>query len=131
MGITFIGLTAPVALALVALIGYAFGRRQKRRTRNESLVDAKLLRANQLLDQVESISDRLRRSMAATHSNVSRCCEQIQEMNDRAQASAASAPQRQPLEEILGPTSRLSRDIAHAYDELRRHTRELSRLRSR
>ena len=129
MGIVITGLAAPVALAVVALIGYLVGHHQRRSRANKMLeLNSKLDHTNALIAQVESVSDQLRRSMAAHHSTVMRCRDQI-ELLSRRHANGSEPAHHMQLQDVLGPTQRLSEDIAHAYDELRQHSRSLQRLR--
>ncbi len=131
MGIVITGLAAPVALAAVALIGYLVGHRQRQTRANEMLqLTSKLDHANALIAQVESVSDQLRRSMATHHSTVTHCREQIQILSERHHSDTDPA-HHMHLQEVLGPAKRLSDDIAHAYDELRQHSRSLQRLRGK
>ena len=129
MGLTITGLTAPVALALVALVGYLVGRRR----RHEAMGVPALPTADEtdaLIEKIEHVSNQLRQSMATHHSTVNRCREQIRVLSESHSADSDSAPHMH-LQAILGPTDRLSHDIALAYDELRQHTRDLARLRTR
>lgn len=125
------GLAAPVALACVALIGYVVvNRRRRNRAQGKLELNLKLDQANALIARVELVSDQLRRSMANHHSNVSRCRDQIQVLSERHSDDTDQAHHMHLLE-VLGPTERLSDEIAHAYDELRQHTRTLRSLRGR
>lgn len=130
MGMTTIGLTAPVALALVALLGYLVGSHRRRQQRVEREPFWSVDQTDALIDRIESISNQLRQSMAEHHSTVKHCREQIRVLSEG--HSADSDNSRHPhLQAILAPTDRLTRDIAQAYDELRRHTHALTRLRTR
>ena len=129
MDILSISLTAPAALACVALLGYIIGVHQRRK-KAEALRDlsTRLDEANILISQIESVSDRLRCSMASHHTRVTRCSKQIQILSERHSAKT-DASHHMHLQDVLQPTQRLSDDIAHAYDELRQHTLHLKRLR--
>ena len=131
MGFVITGLATPVALACVALIGYLVGNR-KRRKRAQGMLElnSKLDQANALIARVESVSNQLRQSMATHHSTVTRCREQIQVLSD-SHSGDTDLSHHMRLQDVLGPTQRLSDDIAHAYDELRQHTRTLRSLRGR
>lgn len=122
------GLSAPVALASVALLGYLVGLRQRRRDDAQSGSQEPWDDARLLISQVESVSEQLRCSMAAHHSTVTRCQEQIQRLSQRLRDEPDTVHPAH-WEDILAPTQRLTDDIAHAYDELRRHTHALRRLR--
>jgi hypothetical protein len=130
MGIAFIGLTGPVALALVALLGYIVGYHQRRRAPSDNLFLMSLDQTDALIDKIESISNQLRQSMATHHSAVNRCREQIRVLSESHVSDTDTAPHVH-LQALLAPTDRLSQDIALAYDELRQHTHALARLRTR
>ena len=129
MDITFIGLTGPVALALVALLGYLIGAHQRRRAAGRRGSAMPLDETDALIDRIESISNQLRQSMATHHYTVSRCREQIRVLSERHGSDTDTAPHVH-LQTLLAPTDRLSQDIALAYDELRQHTHALARLRA-
>ncbi len=122
------GLTAPVALAALALVGYWIGRQQ--RVLGQSQIDQQQrAEADAVIDQVTRISHQLRQSMAMHHASVNRCREQVRQMCEHAKDPNATELHMH-AHEILAPTDRLVRDIAHAYDELRQHTSELTELRA-
>jgi hypothetical protein len=131
MDLVISGLAAPVALGSVALIGYLVARHGRRTKAHHRLeLSIKLDQANALIERVEQLSDQLRRSMANHHSTVTNCTKQIQILSDR-HSSDTDQAHHMHLQDVLGPTQRLSDDIAHAYDELRQHTRALRSLRHR
>lgn len=129
MGITFIGLTGPVALALVALLGYFVGYR-RRRAADGRMSPLSLDETDALIEKIESISNQLRQSMATHHYTVSRCREQIRVLSESHVSDTETTPHVH-LQTLLAPTDRLSLDIALAYDELRQQTHALARLRVR
>ncbi len=123
-----VAMVTPVALAAVALIGYLVGQHQRRRRANRTLeLASKLDQAHAMIAHVESVSHELRRTMASHHSTVSHCHDQIEKLSER-QFGDTDLVHRKQLQEILEPTRRLSKDIAHAYDELRQQTRTLTSL---
>ncbi len=130
MDLMLLQLAAPVALACVALLGYLVGR-VRRRGSSARRVDwtNRMERANALIAQAESLSDQLRRVMATHHSTVSRCQQQIQILS-QGHDSAPDPAHLTQLQAMLAPTQELSDDIAHAYDQLRRHSHALRNLRS-
>ncbi|MHB8953515.1 MAG: hypothetical protein ACYC4U_11140 [Pirellulaceae bacterium] len=125
---TIIGLTGPVALALVALLGYLVGTRRRPATPASAADDAAAAETDALIEKIAHISDQLRQSMATHHSTVGRCREQIRVLSESHSSDSDSAPHMH-LQAMLGPTDRLSHDIALAYDELRQQTRKLAGLR--
>ncbi len=131
MDIFITGLAAPVALASVALIGYLVGQREQRQRARKRLDTVnKLNDTNSLIAQVEMVSDQLRRSMATHHSTVTHCRETIQRLSEK-HSNDSDRAHHAHLLDFLGPTQRLSDDIAQAYDELRKHSQSLERLRRR
>jgi hypothetical protein len=129
MDIWITGLTAPVALAAVALLGYLSTRRRRRIKSQAKVVQHKMHRANTVIKQLEIISQQLRRNLAEHHSTVSRCHEQIREFGERGEYMSIH-DHVQDIRDMLAPTERLSREIATAYDELRRHSTTLKHLKS-
>jgi len=120
-----------VAFLSVLLARRSSGRRQHRRKAEEMLeLASRLDKASALIAKVESVSDELRRAMAAHHSTLAHYRDQMQMLSNK-QFLDLDPAHHTHLQEALKPTQRLSDDIAHAYDELRRHTRSLQRLRNR
>lgn len=132
------GLPSLVALAAVATLGYLFGRQQ---LRNNSQRHPQHTPANaagnadqaftpndeethEVIRELQRVSSQVRLSLAAHHATVLRFNESIQSLRQ----SADGETLRQlgdEAERILHPTRQLSVDIAHAYDELRRHAGRL------
>jgi septal ring factor EnvC (AmiA/AmiB activator) len=129
MDIWLTGLTAPVALAAVALLGYMSARHQRRIRSQTVVAQHKMHRANSVIIQLETISQQLRRNLAEHHTTVSRCHKQIREFGERGEYMNIHE-HVQGIREMLAPTERLSREIATAYDELRRHSTTLKHLRA-
>lgn len=135
MDAIFTGMTTPVALALVALLGYLVGwrARQVRQTAQRPPVaesDPDWNEARQLAEQMELISNDLRRRMASHHFVVGRFRDQIRVLSQSHAGDEEPVPHAR-FTEMLAPADQLSHDIATAYDELRQHASSLARLRSR
>jgi hypothetical protein len=128
MGLIFTGLTAPVALAAVALIGYVVGRARRRPSLDLEEVNRKLSQAHNLIEQVERISNQIRQCMAVHHSTVRRCRERIRVLSE-SHAPDTESSHHMNLQSMLAPTEELARDMVLAYDELRQHSRVLASLR--
>lgn len=128
MGLTLLGLATPVALAVVACLGYLVGRRSWNETAGHAVGPRVEEPTDAIIDRIEFISNQLRQSMATHHSTVNRCREQIRLLSDAHVADSDSA-RHMHLQAMLGPTERLTHDIAVAYDELRQHSRDLEQLR--
>jgi hypothetical protein len=130
MDMTLLGLTGPVALALVALLGYIVGYHQRRVASSSDPSPQLLAETNAVIARIESISNQLRQTMASHHSTVNRCREQIRVLSE-GHGSDSDAARHVHLQALLAPTDRLSQDIALAYDELRQQTCVLAQLRMR
>ena len=118
-------LTAPVALALVALVAYLVGRGKKRHHEND-LTQARrdLKRAQTVARQLETITEQVRRSLAAHHASVARFKDRVYQLSgdDKEQGWEQLCAE---AEEMLKPTLRLADQIAGAYDEIRQQSSEL------
>lgn len=132
MGLTLVGLATPVALALVACLGYLVGRRSWKEPASATSERGgpDLDKTDAIIERIEFISNQLRQSMATHHSTMNRCREQIRLLSEAHSSDSDAAPHMH-LQAMLGPTERLTHDIAEAYDELRQHSRNLEQLRRR
>ncbi len=120
-----IGLPITTALAAVALIGYIFGRSQVRRAERERQRDME--QAQQLIRQLQTVSQRIRRSLALQHTSIQQFREKVRElcqMDDEAMRSEIV----QEAQRILQPTAELSSDIVHTYEEIRSQASRLNSL---
>lgn len=113
MGLVSLGLPATVALAAVATLGYLFGRQQVRRATTPP-ADHEGLR------ELQRVANQVRLSLAAHHATVQRFNESLEQFGHEADL-AALHQLRDQAQQLLHPTRQLSRDLAHAYDELRSH----------
>jgi hypothetical protein len=129
MGLTLIGLATPVALALVAFLGYCVGRSGGSDQTVWPAEQAAQDKADAIIERIEHISSQLRQSMATHHSTVNRCREQIRLLSE-AHSAESDSTRHMHLQAMLGPTERLTHEIAVAYDELRQHSRHLEQLRT-
>lgn len=120
-----IGLPITTALAAVALIGYIFGRSQVRRAERERQRDME--QAQQLIRQLQIVSQRIRRSLALQHTSIQQFREKVRELcqtDDEAMRSEIV----QEAQRILQPTAELSSDIVHTYEEIRSQASRLNSL---
>jgi hypothetical protein len=129
MGLTLVGLATPVALALVAFLGYCVGRRNWNGHTDRPAEQHTQEKADAIIERIEHISNQLRQSMATRHSTVNRCREQIRLLSE-AHSPESDSARHIHLQAMLGPTERLTHEIAIAYDELRQHSRHLEQLRT-
>jgi diguanylate cyclase (GGDEF)-like protein len=119
------GIPLPVALAIVATIGYLFGRRSKGggdeaafRSRRE------LKRAQLVAAELEKIAWDLRKGLAKHHASVSKFRDRVGRLNDEQQEATWKELCRE-AEDILKPTLQLATQIANAYDEIRQQSANL------
>lgn len=114
MGLVSLGLPATVALAAVATLGYLFGRQQVRPAATPPPAD------HEGLLELQRVANQVRLSLAAHHATVHRFNESLEQFGHEADP-AALHQLRDQAQQLLHPTRQLSRDLAHAYDELRSH----------
>ncbi|NLX95903.1 MAG: GGDEF domain-containing protein [Rhodopirellula sp.] len=120
-----LSLPAPVALAVVATLGYLLGRRGTvpendlvTRSRRE------LRRAKSVARELEKIAWMVRRNLARHHTSLSRFKQRVGQLSHRQQEAAWRDLCRE-ASEILTPTLRLATQIASAYDQIRQQTNHL------
>ncbi len=122
MGILSFGIPAPVALAIVALVGYLVGRwRRRLETDEQAGARRELKRARAVIRELEGIAREVRAGLASHHSNVMRFKQRVQQLSLCGEA-AVWKQLCDEAERMLKPTMRLSRQLAHAYDEIRQQT---------
>jgi len=115
----------PVALAVVAAVGYLMGRRTKAAANDLAVRSQReLRRAQTVASELEKIAWTVRKSLASHHSSVSRFKERVGRLSQQQQEAAWKELCRE-AEEILKPTLRLASEIAAAYDEIRQQSANL------
>ena len=123
---TAINIPSTVALAVVAVLGYLFGRgsRVVRQATEAEQARRELKRAKAVARELEGISDQIRKSLATHHSSLSKFKDRVTELGGQDQEIAWQELCRE-AEEMLKPTLRLASQIAHAYDEIRQQSNHL------
>lgn len=118
-------LPIPVALAVVATLGYLVGRRT-RTPDNDVLSHSRreLRRAKAVARELEKIAWMVRRNLARHHTNLARFKQRVDHLNNQ-QEQAAWKDLCREAAEILTPTLRLATQIANAYDQIRQQTNQL------
>lgn len=116
-----LGIPTPVAMALIALIGYFLGKRNHRpMSAEQAYARRELKRAKAIVKQLEEISREVRRNLASHQSSISHFKERIVLMSSRENETGESWQTLcEEAERMLSPTMRLSAQIANAYDEVR------------
>ncbi len=120
-----IRLPLPVALALVATIGYLVGRRN--RAVQESPVTnsrRELRRARAVARELERIAWQIRKDVARHHSSVVKFKSRVGSLDCREQ-EAAWKKLCQEADAMLSSTLQLATQIANAHDQLRQQTNHL------
>ena len=115
----------PMALAVVALVGYLFGRRG--RDANSMPADQarrELKRARAVASQLEKIATDIRRDLAAHSSSIGRFKERVSDLNDDGDTNGWQKLSRE-AEEMLQPTMQLASQISHSYDQIRQQMNHL------
>src|SRR5262245_29459775 len=118
-----LGLSETAALAAVALVGYLFGQRTRRKqmaAMNEQRCQ-ELERASGIAKQLETIADALRQDLASHHGQLARFKRRL---NDAQEGRSAESWEdlRAEAEAILGPTMQLAQQLSLAYDSIRQQS---------
>jgi diguanylate cyclase len=115
----------PLALAIVATIGYLFGRRRNPPT-DEMVARSRreLRRAQAVAAELEKIAWGLRKGLTRHHASVSKFRQKVGKLDDQQQESAWKDLCRE-AEQILRPTLQLAVQIPNAYDEIRQQSANL------
>ena len=118
-------LPIPVALALVALLGYLIGCYQ-RRINSDILArsERELRRAKLVAAELEQIADKIRRHLSQHQASLCRFKEHVGRLNQQ-QRDATWKELCHEAEEILKPTLQLANQMASAYDEIRQQSANL------
>jgi diguanylate cyclase len=119
----------PVALAVVTVVAYLIGRRQRVKAEQDESQNARreMRRAVAVAKDLEQIAKNLRKQLARHHSSVLRFKSRVSELSEEASAGAWRQL-CQEAEEILAPTMQLASQIARAYDEIRQQSHQLMTL---
>ncbi len=116
-----LGIPTPVAMALIALIGYFLGKRnQQPVSAEQAYARRELKRAKAIVHQLEEISRDVRRNLAVHQSSIAHFKDRIVAMSNQGTCDGQSWQTLcEEAERMLTPTMRLSAQIANAYDEVR------------
>ena len=126
MDIWPIQISVPLALAVMATLGYMFGRRTSARSsESASQPDSESRRAQAIACELEKITLDMRKSIARHHASVTRFKDRVNSLS-RQQDDAAREDLCHEAEDILSPTAQLATQLATAYDEIRRHSSNLT-----
>lgn len=115
----------PLVLAIVATVGYLFGRRS--RADQSNLVQQsrrELRRAQMVAVELERIARSVQSSLAHHNASLDRFKGRLGKLNEHEQRAAWKELCRE-AEDILAPTLRLASQIANAYDQIRQQSTHL------
>jgi len=122
MGLTAIQVSAPLALAVVATLGYLVGRWRRtpldelaRRCRRE------IRRAQAVAHELEKVAWTARRNLSRYHRNLSQFKQRVSALGRREEQTAWKGLCLEAAE-MLTPTLRLATQLAGAYDQIRQQT---------
>jgi len=125
MDVWSIQIPIPLVLAVVATVGYLFGRR--RHGGNDELLfrsKRELRRARTVANELEKIAWTVRKSLARHNTSVNKFKERVSRLGAQEEESAWKELCRE-AEDILKPTLQLASQIASAYDEIRQQSAHL------
>jgi diguanylate cyclase len=115
----------PVALAVIAVLGYLAGRRSRAQAINEAdKARRELRRAKVVARELERIAEGVRKQLATHHLSVARFKERVAQLSGD-DKDADWQDLCSEAEQILKPTLRLAEQIAQSYDEIRQQTNQL------
>ena len=115
----------PVALAVIAVLGYLVGRTSRRGAAGEAdKARRELRRAKVVAKELEQIAESVRKNLASHHMSVAKFKDRVCELSGQDKEAAWQELCRE-AEQILKPTLRLAEQIANAYDEIRQQTNHL------
>lgn len=114
-----------VALAAVATIGYAIGRRRKRSEDTTALkAQREIERAQSVARELERIGAAVRKHLAKHHASVARFKERVNDLTSHEEAETWKKLCEE-ADDFLKPTLRLAHEFAQAYDQLRQQMTHL------
>jgi diguanylate cyclase (GGDEF)-like protein len=118
-------LPAAVALSLVAAIGYWVGRLQTGAQRREiDEARREIRRAQAVACELESISHAIRQTLSSHQSSIMQFKDRVGQLG-AGLGEAAWRDLCQEIEQVLGPTQRLTAQLAEAYEDLRQQADRL------
>jgi len=120
-----INIPIPVALSVIAVVGYMVGRSSRARAVQEAdRARRELRRAKLIAKELEQVADSVRKHLANHQQAIGRFKDRLTDMAGK-DKEAAWQNLCGESEQILKPTLRLAEQISQAYDEIRRQTNQL------
>jgi len=125
MDLHSIQFSTPLALAMIAMLGYAIGRgRKAKQEKDVYRARCELKRAKTVARELETIAEAVRKNLATHHSSIAKFKDRVCQLSMQEKESAWQELCRES-EEMLKPTLRLAAQLAHAYDEIRQQSNHL------
>jgi len=122
MDIWSLHIPVPLALAVVATLGYLFGRRGGGDLgKYAKLSDMELHRAKEIARELEKIALNVRKSIARHHASVVKFKQNLDNLG-RQEREVQWNDLCREADEILDPTLKLAAQLSNAYDEIRRQS---------
>jgi len=119
------GLPDTFALAVVAVLGYLFGRSQRHAPAAAAApMPPEVLEAVNIAREIEQIADSLRQDLAYHRAKVERFKQELSQHQPK--ADEASLKLRSEAERMLAPTLQLVGQLSTAYDNLRKQSQALA-----
>lgn len=115
---------SPIVMVVAVWIAYRVGKRS-RDLLEQQQGTGDLGHAKIVVQDLEEISQQVRRSLVSHHASIVQFKERISKLTEGGDAEALKELSRE-AEQILQPTIQLASQIAHAYDDIRQQTDQLS-----
>lgn len=115
---------SPIVMVVAVWIAYRFGKRSRDRLEQQQ-EHGDLGPAKAVIRDLEQISQQVRRSLVNHHASIVQFNDRISKLSESGDAEALIELSRE-AEQILQPTIQLASQIAHAYDDIRQQTDQLS-----
>jgi diguanylate cyclase (GGDEF)-like protein len=120
-----INIPIPVALSVIAVVGYMVGRSSRARAVQEAdRARRELRRAKLIAKELEQVADSVRKHLANHQQAIAQFKERLTDLAGK-DKEAAWQNLCGESEQILKPTLRLAEQMSQAYDEIRRQTNQL------
>ena len=120
----WLNFATPVMMVIAVWVAYRIGLRSRQRQQQQR-TEGDLSHAQQVVYELDTISQQVRRSLVDHHASIVKFKERIDALRDQ-QDSQAWLDLAREADEILQPTAQLASQIAHAYDDIRQHTSQLN-----
>jgi diguanylate cyclase (GGDEF)-like protein len=119
-----IGIPVPLALAVVALVGYLGGRFANRETPEQASVRRELKRARTIARELEKVAHQVRNDLVLHQGSIATFRQRINEFGKNPDGVDWKEFSFE-AESLLAPTQHLATQLSHAYDILRQQTNQL------